>query len=309
MPVVFGKDIKLDPEELEKLIQEKKARLQEIKNNFGKNTIYIQELSELALLLIEAKKYKEAEEIYEICLIHFQNQKDRLGKAAVFGLQATLFFKKQNYQTAIEFYTLAYDIYLELNQYHEAIMCLKGIGSSYIKMGSLDNACEAFLECSALCSDNEDIYGLLDCLGNLVQIHETLERWDVVKELYLKSLEAFEKLKDSKGISITNFNLGILKRKEQSYKDALLYFKQGTNQAIESNYVELIIKGLGYIGETLFYLGRIKEAKDEYIKALHLAEKVSAQNAIYQLRILLKSLGLRDNNIKQELQEYSKKRR
>ena len=93
MPVAFGKDIELDPEELERLIQEKKASLKEIDENFGKNTLYIQELSDLALLLIEAERYEEAEKGYEICLIHFQNQRDRLGQAAVFGLQATLFFQ------------------------------------------------------------------------------------------------------------------------------------------------------------------------------------------------------------------------
>lgn len=309
MPVAFGKDIELTSEELKTLIKEKKAALEEIEDLYGKNSSYIQELSELALLLLESGQYEEAEECYNICLIHFQNQKDRLGQAAVLGLQATLLYKKEDFESAISMYKDAYDIYLELSQYDEAIICLKGIGNSYLKMGALDDACDIFLECSALCSDNNDIYGLLDCLGNLTEIHEALERWDVLKELYLKSLEAFQKLKDSQGIIITNFNLGILERRNQSYEDALIYFKQGTNQAIDSNFAELIIKGLSYIGETFFYLGRLKEAKDEYIKALYLAEKVEATNAIYQLKMLLRSLGLQEKDIQQELSNYEKSRK
>ncbi len=168
-------------------------------------------------------------------------------------------------------------------------------------MEQLDEACDTFLECSAICSDNNDIYGLLDCLSNLVFIHETQEKWDVVFELYQKILEAFQELKDYKGIITSYFNLGILEKNHNDLEEALIYFKEGTNQAIDSNYLELIIKGLGYIGETLFYLGKIREAKDEFVRALKLAKKIKAKNAVIQLNILLNSLGLNDKDIENEL--------
>jgi len=54
-------------------------------------------------------------------------------------------------------------------------------------------------------------------------------------------------------------------------------------------------------------LGRIKEAKDEFVKALHLAEKIKATNAIFQLKTLLKSLGLSDKDIENDLKNYKEK--
>ena len=81
-----------------------------------------------------------------------------------------------------------------------------------------------------------------------------------------------------------------------------------TNIAIDSNYVELIIKGLGYIGETLFYLGEVREAKNQFIKALHLSNKINAENAKVQLHILLQSLGLDNNQILNELKMYRESR-
>ncbi|MCK4380574.1 MAG: tetratricopeptide repeat protein, partial [Candidatus Lokiarchaeota archaeon] len=152
-----------------------------------------------------------------------------------------------------------------------------------------------------------DIYNLLDCLERLIYIHEINKKWDVVFELYKKTLKAFKEINDYKGIITSYFNLGILQKKNNDLEEALIYFKKGTNVAIDVNYAELIIRGLGYVGETLFYIGKIKEAKNQFIRALHIAQDVNAKNAIIQIQILLQSLGLQDKNIIKELKEYEKK--
>jgi tetratricopeptide (TPR) repeat protein len=103
--------------------------------------------------------------------------------------------------------------------------------------------------------------------------------------------------------------MGILKKKSSDLEEAINYFKNGTNMAIDSNYTELILKGLSYIGETLFYQGKLKEAKNEYIKALNLAEKIKSKNSIIQLRVLLNSLGLSEKDIENELKIYKEGRK
>ena len=223
-------------------MQEKKANLLQLEKR-GKDSDYIKELSEIAFLQLELNQFDESERNFNICLIHFQNLKDRLGKSAVLGVLGTLYYKKGEFLKSIDTFREAFIIYKELNQFEEQITCLMGIGNAYIKLEQLDEACDIFLDCSAICSETKDIYGLLDCLGNLIFIHETLERWDIVFELYNKTLEAFQELKDSRGIITAYFNLGLLQKKYNDLEDALLYFKQGTNQAIESNYAELILQG------------------------------------------------------------------
>ena len=220
-----------------------------------------------------------------------------------------LLFKKGQYDESISYYTKAYEIYKELKQYQEQITCLIGIGNCFIKLSRFDEACDKFFECSAICTDNNDIYNLLDCIGNLIHIHEIQEKWDVVFELYKKSLEAFKKLQDEKGIIVSYYNMGLLKKKSSKLEEALNYFKKGTNKAIDTNYSDLILKGLSYIGEMLFYQGKLKEAKNEYIKALSLAEKIKSKNSILQLRILLKSLGLSEKDIENELNIYKESRK
>ncbi len=295
-------------EELQQLLNKKLENLKELEE-FGKNSNYIKELSDIALIQSQLEKFRDSEKNYIICLKHFKKQKDRLGQAAVYGVLSILFFKEGEYQRSIESYENAYNIYEELKQVQEQITCLKGIGNNYIKLNKLDEACDTFLNCSALCSDSNDIYNLLDCLGNLILIHEKMERWDIVFELYKKSLKAFKEINDSKGIITSYFNLGILQKKNNHFERALRYFKKGTNVAIDANFTELIIRGLSYVGETLFYLGEIKEAKDQYIKALYLANKIKAENAKVQLCVLLNSLGLQDKHILEELKKYEKSRK
>lgn len=298
-------EIELQKEELYYLLEKKLANLK-LLEELGKNSGYIKELSDIALIQLQLEKFRDSERNYLICLTHFKKQKDRLGQAAVYGVLGTLYFKEEQYEKSIDSYEKAYNIYDELKQVQEKITCLIGIGNNYIKLNKLDVACDIFLDCSAICADNKDIYNLLDCLGNLIYIHESNQRWDVVFELYKKTLKAFKEIRDDKGIITSYYNLGIIQKKNNSLDNALRYFKKGTNVAIETNYAELIIRGLSYVAETLFYLGEIKEAKYQFIKALHIAKNINAKNAIIQLRILLQSLGLHDQQINEELKEFEK---
>lgn len=297
-------EAKFTKEELQRLLNKKQENLEDLEK-IGKNSNYIKELSDIALIQLQLEQYYDSEKNYLICLKHFEKQKDRLGQASVYGILGTLFYKKREYTKSIEYYEKAYKIYENLVQNQEKITCLKGIGNCLIKLNKLDEACDTFLDCSAICSDNNDIYNLLDCLGNLISIYEKNEKWDMVFELYKKTLKAFKEINDFKGTITSYYNLGILEKKNiNNMGKALQYFKKGTNVAIDSNYAELIIKGLGYVGETLFYLGEIKGAKNQFIKALHLANKINAENAKLQVRILLQSLGLQDKQIIDELRMY-----
>ena len=296
-------EVKSSKEELVCLLDKKKENLEELEK-IGKNSNYIKELSDISLIQLQLEQYSASEKNYLICLKYFEKLKDRSGQASVYGILGTLFYKKAKYPKSIEYFEKAYKIYEDLVQNQEKITCLKGLGNSLIKLNKLDEACDIFLDCSAICSDNNDIYNLLDCLGNLIRIYETKEQWDVVFELYNKTLKAFKEINDSKGLITSYYNLGILEKKNDNMGQALRYFKKGTNIAIDSNYVELIIRGLGYVGESLFYLGEVKDAKNQFIKALHLANKINAENAKLQLRILLQSLGLQEKQIDDELKRY-----
>ncbi len=300
-------ETELNKEDLQDLLNKKLENLRELER-IGKDSNYMKELGDIALIQLQLGRYIDSEINYLTCLKHFKKHKDRFGQAAVYGVLATLYFKKNDYLKSLEFYEKAYEIYKELKQVQEQIACSKGIGNNLIKLNKLEEACDIFLDCSAICSDNNDIYNLLDCLGNLIFIHEKSEEWDIVFELYKKTLKAFKELRDNRGIITSYFNLGIIRKKDNKLK-AIRYFKKGTNIAIDSNYAELIIRGLGYVGETLFYIGNIKEAKIQYIRALHLAEKIKANNAIIQLRILLQSLGLQDKDIFDDLKKYEESRK
>lgn len=254
------------------------------------------------MLQIESSDFQQSKDNLLICLKHFKKQHDRLGQAATYGLLGTLYYKKKSYLKSIENYEYAKEIYADLTQKGEEIACLKGIGNSLIKLNRLDEASDIFFKCSAICTDTNDIYNFLDCLGDLITIYERLDQWEIVFELYQKSLKAFAELKDHKGMIVTNFNLGIMKKKDKDYEDALYYFKSGTNIAIDSNLAEYIIKGLSYIAECLFYQGKMNESTKQYLQALKLARNVKMDNASMQLQLLLNSFGLNDNEIERELE-------
>ncbi len=289
--------------DIDQVIKEKKKYLKELEK-FGINSDYIRELSDLSLILLEGEYYDEAENNFSLCSDFFIKQNDRLGQATVLGILGTLYFKKGDFQKAIHTYNNAKVIYEEMNQFSDLIICLKGIGNSYINLNQLKKGNEIFLECCSICSDKNDIANFLDCLNNLIFIHESLENWEIVYELYIKSLNAFSSLKDSRGKIVSYFNLGILEKRSKNYEKALNFFKKGTILAIESNYSELKFKGLFYKGECSVFIGKIDEAKEAFLKGLYLGRKLKAKNTNIQIKLLLNSIGLTDLQIEEELDKY-----
>ena len=51
------------------------------------------------------------------------------------------------------------------------------------------------------------------------------------------------------------------------------------------------------------------EAKETYIKALSIAEEIKAKNSILQIRVLLNSLGLNEEEINRELTMYMNRKK
>ncbi len=291
-------------EEIEELIKKKKEILAQLEQ-IGKDSNYMQELSELAILQMEIDHFEEAEKNLSTCLLHFRKQKDRLGVAATLGILGTLYYQQGEHEKSISAYQEALFIYKELLQTNEIITCLKLIGMNLTNLQKYEDANNIFLECSALCSEHGDIYGLLDCLGNLITIHEVQENWDVVYELYKKSLEAFEQISDKKGVIVSLLNLGLLNKNAEKLNEALFQIKKALEVASQSNYGEYILKARSLIGEIFFYMGEFNAAKDQFISALKYAKEVQAKNAIIQLKILLNSLGLREQDIRYELEKNS----
>ena len=64
-------------EELERLLKEKQENLEELEK-IGKNSIYMKELSDIALIQLQLERYINSEKNYLICLKYFELQKDRL---------------------------------------------------------------------------------------------------------------------------------------------------------------------------------------------------------------------------------------
>ncbi len=290
-------------EDIKGSIKQKKDLLSKL----DKGHEYMKIVSEIALLQIKIAQYERAESNLQSCQDFFKKQKDRLGQASVMGLLGTVSFKKRDFDQSIEYYRKAYKIYDDLTQVKEKIMCLKGIGRSYMRLSKSDDAADVFFNCCEICSNNDAVYSFLDCLGNLIQIYEQKEEWDVVFELYQKTLKTFQKMRDKRGMITSYFNLGILKKRTQEFEQSLKYFTRGNQIAKESNYSELILKGLSYWGECLFNLGKKNEAKEKFIEGLKIAKKIDAENAIKQLNLLLRTIGYTPQEISEELTRYKKK--
>ena len=131
-------ETEFNKEDLQDLLNKKLENLREIER-IGKDSNYMKELGDIALIQLQLGRYIDSENNYLTCLKHFKKHKDRFGQAAVYGVLATLSFKKNDYLKSLEFYEKAYEIYKELKQVQEQIACSKGIGNSLINLKTDNN--------------------------------------------------------------------------------------------------------------------------------------------------------------------------
>jgi tetratricopeptide (TPR) repeat protein len=301
--LTFEDKPKLSDKELEEKISILSQEIEFLKKE-GRKSEYIHNLYELALFQANYDKFDEALQNLKICLKYFEESADNFGIGLVYGSMGVIYYLSKDYPKSLYSYKEACQISERLFQKREQIVCLKGIGLNLMKLNELDEAVDVFLNCAEFSSKENRLEDFLDSISNIIQIYEVQEKWDVMIELYLKALEAFEQLQDVRAIINTHFNLGILYNKLEMYDEALSHFKKGTNIANEANIVESIIKGLSLVGEVYVRQNKLKKATQEFIKSLSVAKKVSANNAIEQLKILLNAIGLNNEEINIMLQKY-----
>lgn len=298
-----------EPEEFRKLdergkldlIRDLKKRIADFPPKYKLTRKQAEELIEytmsLSLLLAEFPKfYDEAlENLFKILdLAERFDLKNKL--ASIKGSIASVYYARGDFLRAARYYLDSLDI-LGNRKNSEVMIGKKGLGLSLIAMGKEEEGVNYLLQAADLCADLRDYNNYMDILILLKKHYLSKKAYDVAAEIEKKAVKILEKTRNYYEIAMGYFELGRYLGLSGDYEGACNAYKTGTNYAFKAKTTDLMYKGVVSVAETYYKLGKIEEAKKEYLKALSIAAYLGDENEILKTKTVLRLLGINESEI------------
>lgn len=155
-----------------------------------------------------------------------ENVGDNEGLAHALNILAGCSYRQAEYQTAIEYSTIALQLCQEIGYDYGAAFALNTIGAVSINTGELPYALESFLKSLSIREKIAHQQGIATSLMNIGNVYQALGDHSRALEYFMKSLTLREKIGDKSGIGTSLTNIGGCYSILGDYDTALDYFLQ-----------------------------------------------------------------------------------
>lgn len=208
------------------------------------------------------------------------------------------------YERSSEYYLAALALFKDLSGVEpELLECVKGVGVNLIKLRDPRGALLQFENGLELARQFRDPGNILDCLANLIYIHESLGHWDKLAHLYRESLATFRELGDREGEVTTLVNLAIIY--QRLHRQAPGDFPKGDETAAKCLRRALAVSRKYHLrrlrakvherlADQAIKTGDPAAAADHFEEALTTYETLELPDEVRRVQLALAVLGKRD---------------
>jgi len=209
-----------------------------------------------------------------------------------------------NYDKAIEYSLISYDLFNKMGKLKEKARVLNSLGNINRKAGKYKESLEYFLISLQIYSELNDSVKIAGGVDNLGTLYQELRDYDKSLEYFFKSLEIRQKLEmDNELILINLMNLGIVYNLKNDNLKALNYYQEAINliDGNTSKFNQAIL--LHNVAIVYSALGKYKSAKSYYLESVKIKEKIGALDYIITSWLGLGGMLVYEGNYK-EGQKY-----
>jgi len=177
------------------------------------------------------------------------------------GLLGEAYFRLDDYEKSIIYYSRLADIYIQQNKELEAARIYSQLGSAHKQWSNYDLAKRFYEKSMIICKKHQDFEGIALCLTGIATVLTHWGDYNQALSQYLESLKFWEEMGNREGIAKSYNNIGMLyqelgeyERANDYYKKALLIFED--------------LKDHWFIVNMTLHIGDIYLQTDDYEKAL-----------------------------------------
>lgn len=220
-------------------------------------------------------------------------------KAQAYNDIAIAFYKLSMFDSSLAYNKKALEIRKTLNRIDLVGSSIAKMGAVYTESGDLKNALNTTLEALSIFEKLGDKPKMALLYNNVSQLYEKFNQLDMVKGYAEKSLKMCNEVGDAYGAANAKTALAsyYIKHNQSDLAFSLLneviktYYQYGDTLAVAAVY-----NNLGYMNRLI---GRNKEGKDFYLKAIELAKKTGDVQGALMYKHNLSNIMMQDGDYKE----------
>lgn len=179
----------------------------------------------IATVLIELRRYQDAELYFRKSLKVDGDAGDKLGMAQSYN-NIGLIYKEQNkYDTALSYYFKAYALRKEINDKRGMPSTLTNIGVSYILTHKADLGQKYLNQALQLYRENKDTMGLAIAMNSFGDLYEENQQFDIALKYYDSSLVISKQQSLLSYISYSYYSMAGVYGKKKDFENAFKFQK------------------------------------------------------------------------------------
>lgn len=260
----------------------------------------------IGIIRDDMSEYTEAIENYNKSFFYKDKLNDFKSKANTLNNLANVYNKQGEFETAIKYYDSARKVFEKIMFKEGIFKSLNGIGVAYCDIGidKLKIALRYELEALAIAKETNNPQYISEAYSNIGNIYFSLEedslkksprktvnnsRYSKTLDFYQKALEIRKLLGDSKEISNSYYNIGIIYKEREENNKALEYY----NKAYDINKT---IGDQSGMAKNLKEMGIIYFKSNNYHRSLELLDQAfDVANKIKEKLVLQNVCGLKSD--------------
>ncbi len=205
--------------------------------------------------------------------------KDRLQEARIINDMAVCFYRKNDVEKSLDYFTKSLSIREELHDDEQLRNAYNNVAFIYKETGLIDQSLELNFKALALAEKDKDNGSIALSFNNIGQLyHKYLKDHERALEYYKKGLAISEKIGDKKGVSLVKNNIGALNAEMNNYTEAITWYGQSLQLRREIKYKFGIINTLSSLAYNYLKTGATDKARAALAEAIQLNEVLHDKN-------------------------------
>ena len=195
------------------------------------------------------------------------------GVARAYRMHGANYFKKSNYEKAVQYHKKSLDLCLKIKDSLCIADAYGNIGAIYNTRGLYDLAITYFKKTIPIYQKNKNLMNVEIAYFNIGNAYDHKNNLKDALKYTLKSLEIAEEIDDSIGLRYSYNYLGGLLNQQGKKEKALEYYQKALEIAQKSGDLEGVANTCGHLGDFYRDEKKYKQAEEYYSKALTFFEK------------------------------------
>ena len=224
----------------------------------------------IASVYFYKNQYEKALEFYQKALAIRKETDDKTGIADIYNNIANIYSNQENYQTTLDYYNQALKISEELNDSTNIASYHRSIGATYLVMENYKKSLEHYLIALDVVKKLNKPGVVAKLYNTIGNIYSDITSYDAALKYYIDALEIYKKINDEAGLSAMYNNIGICYLSYYEVDKALLYFEKSLELDIKLNLQDGLSMVYNNIGTVYDQKGDKEKAIEYYNKSLEI---------------------------------------